>query len=258
MSLEKEIKLKKLYQLLPEGVVAPSAWLTSHGYSSQLLYKYVQSGWLEKLGHGAYIRPNSILQWQGVVLGLQRLGGMDLHVGGLSALNLQGYAHYLTLGEDSRISLYGTGKLPAWIDQIVSLSFDFHKKLLFDKTGLKQHPSSIRDWDIVISSPERAILELLYQVGDKGIDFTFAAEVFEGLTTLSPRLLNSLLDACKSRKVKRLFLFLADYYHFSWFKHLHKEIALGAGKLQIVKNGTYDKTYMITIPKAYERGEDHA
>ena len=40
MSVEKNIKLKQLYQLLPEGVVAPSSWLSANAYSAQLLYLY--------------------------------------------------------------------------------------------------------------------------------------------------------------------------------------------------------------------------
>ena len=251
MSLEKELKLKQLYQLLPEGVVAPSTWLTANGYSSQLLYMYVKNGWLTKLGRGAYIRPASILEWQGAVLGLQNLAGLSFHVGGLSALNILGYAHYLPIGGEKTIALYGEKKPPTWIKKIESLSFTFHKKPLFGDLGLKKQNTSIRDWQITISSPERAILELLYQVGDSGVDFQFVAEIFEGLTTLSPRVLNELLQNCSSRKVKRLFLFFANYYNFPWAKHISKDIKLGAGKLQIVKDGNYNKTYMITVPKEF-------
>ncbi|WP_294951212.1 type IV toxin-antitoxin system AbiEi family antitoxin domain-containing protein [Sulfurovum sp.] len=251
MSLEKELKLKQLYQLLPEGVVAPSTWLTANGYSPQLLYMYVKHGWLTKIGRGAYLRPSSILEWQGAVLGLQKLAELPFHVGGLSALNILGYAHYLPIGGEKTISLYGAEKPPAWIKQIESLSFSFHKKPLFGDLGLKKENTSIRDWQITVSSPERAILELLYQIDEEGITFQFVAEIFEGLTTLSPRVLNKLLQNCNSRKVKRLFLFFANYYNFPWAKHISKELELGAGKLQIVKDGNYNKTYMITVPKGF-------
>ncbi len=251
MSLEKELKLKQLYQLLPEGVVAPSSWLSANGYSAQLLYMYVKNGWLVKLGRGAYIRPASILEWQGAVLGVQKLAGLPFHIGGLSALNLSGYVHYLPIGREKTLSLYGEKKPPAWIKQIKALSFIFYKKPLFGELGLKKQSTSIRDWQITLSSPERAILELLYQVDDKGITFQFISEIFESLMTLSPRLLNELLHDCNSRKVKRLFLFFANYYNFPWAKHINQEVDLGAGKLQIVKDGNYNKTYMITIPKEF-------
>jgi len=93
--------------LLPEGVVAPSSWFATNDYSSQLVYKYVKNEWLTKLGNGAYIRPASILKWQEAVLGLQKLTELPFHVGGLSALNILGYAHYLPIGGEKTITLYG-------------------------------------------------------------------------------------------------------------------------------------------------------
>ena len=253
MSLEKEEKLKQLYKLLPEGVVAPSSWLTHKGYSPQLLYKYIQSGWLKKIGRSAYVRPSANITWQGIVLGLQRLADEPFHIGGLTALNLQGFAHYLPIGGEKSIMLYGTKNLPSWVKNCESSqTFVLSKKPDLGTTGLKKYPTAIRDWQIEVSSPERAILELLYQVEKEGISFKFAAEIFENLTTLSPRLLNQLLLHCNSLKVKRLFLVLADHFAFSWFKHIDKDaIDLGVGKMQIVKNGAYDKTYMITIPREF-------
>ena len=254
MNLEKKTKLKQLSQLFPEGVIAPSGWLQANGYSPQLLHRYVRNGWLEKVARGAYIRPASTLSWEGAVLGLQKLAQLPFYVGGLSALYLQGYAHYLPMRETG-ISLYGKGKAPAWAKNIPSVTLTFHGKPDFETMGLKEHPTKIRDWTIKIASPERAILELLYDVGEEGIDFLFASEIFEGLSTLSPRLLNELLHHCKHRKVKRLFLFFAHYYKFPWLKHISDNIDIGAGKLQIVKGGHYDKTHMITVPKEFYEGK---
>lgn len=252
MSLEKETKLKLLYQLLPEGVVVPSSWLISNGYSSQLIYKYVQSGWLEKINRGVYVRPASNITWQGVTIGIQLLCELPLYVGGITALNIQGYAHYLPIGEEKSITMNGKHNIPSWVKQINDYSFKAHKKPFFGELGLKKHPSSIRNLELTISSPERAILELLYLISDKGISFQFAAEIFEGMSTLSPRLLNELLLNCDSMKVKKIFLFFANYYNFSWFKYIDKNITLGSGKLQIVKEGVYNKKYMLTVPKEFD------
>ena len=60
-------------RLLPEGVAAPSVWLAANGYSRQLVRKYVLSGWLKSLSHGAYAHPGQGVGWEGVLLGLQRL-----------------------------------------------------------------------------------------------------------------------------------------------------------------------------------------
>ena len=149
------------------------------------------------------------------------------------------------------IALYGVKNPPAWTKQIKALSLIFYKKPLFGELGLKKQSTSIRDWQITLSTPERAILELLYLVDDRGITFQFVSEIFESLTILSPRLLNELLESCNNRKVKRLFLFFASYYNFPWAKHINSELDFGAEKLQIVKDGIYNKTYMITIPKEF-------
>jgi len=61
MSLHNKNILPELYEKLPEGVVASSTWLEEAGCSRQLVYKYVHSHWLDKLGRGAYIRVGSIL-----------------------------------------------------------------------------------------------------------------------------------------------------------------------------------------------------
>jgi hypothetical protein len=72
----------------------------------------------------------------------------------------------------------------------------------------------------------------------------------EGLNTLRPQQVQQLLEECKSLKVKRLFLYLAQKSGHAWFKHLNlKTIELGSGKRSIVENGVYDSTYKITIPK---------
>ncbi|HCY75809.1 MAG TPA: hypothetical protein DHV28_07790 [Ignavibacteriales bacterium] len=58
----------------------------------------------------------------------------------------------------------------------------------------------------------------------------------ERLTTLRPKLVQSLLEECNSVKVKRLFRFLAEKLEHNWFKELQLEnINLGSGERVIVK-----------------------
>lgn len=253
MNLQNDIKIKQLYQMLPESVVAPASWLAEQGYSMQLLYQYTKSGWLKKTSRGSYIRGDTKPSWQGAVLGLQKLSHEPFHIGGVTALNLQGYAHYLPLNNSQTIYLYGTQKLPAWFKNIeLEQKFNVMKKPCFEKIGLKSIPSNIKDWEMVVSSPERAILELLYQVKPDGLSFEFAAEIFEGLTTLRPSLVNELLGVCENIRVKRLFLFLTSYFNHPWTKHVKKdELELGTGRMQIVKNGVFDNEFLITVPKEY-------
>jgi len=62
----------------------------------------VLSGWLKSLSHGAYARPGQPAGLEGLLLGLQRLAGVAWHVGGISALNRKGLAHFLPLGGKQR------------------------------------------------------------------------------------------------------------------------------------------------------------
>ena len=258
MSLQDNDKLSALLRQLPEGVAAPSVWFEAQGYSRQLLYKYVQSGWLVKLGRGVYMRPGTTLDWRGVGLGLQRLAHLPFHLGGITALNQQGYAHYLPLGGEHVIHWFGNTAVPAWLHSVnLPQTFHFHARQLFDDkaatVGLTELPTKTRDWTLNTSAPERAILEILYQVEQSGgISFQHAAELFEGLSVLRPAVLNELLATCNSIKAKRMFLFLADYNQHSWVKRLERDnIMLGSGKLQLVKSGRLHKQYQITVPESF-------
>ena len=97
------------------------------------------------------------------------------------------------------------------------------------------------------------MMEMLYLVPNEQ-SFEEAYEIMEGLTTLRPKLVQRLLEECKSVKVRRLFLFMAESSNHDWVKELNVEkIDLGSGKRVIVKNGVLDKKYKITVPRRYER-----
>ena len=224
MGLQNSDGINKLTQLLPEGVAAPASWLTANGYSRQLMRKYVLSGWFVSLGHGAYARAGQPVGWEGVLLGLQRLGGVPCHVAGLSALNCQGAAHFLPLGGEPHIRVMIVRRPPAWV-QAVDLDpvplFD-NRRLFAEEateTGIVPLASGIRDWALPMAGLERAIMEMLNDVRDNE-NFAHAVQVFEGLTVLRPAVINSLLAACRSIKVKRLFLFLAHHFDYPWAKRL--------------------------------------
>lgn len=260
MGLQKDEKLNSLLERLPEGVAAPSHWLADQGYSRQLVRKYVQGNWLQALGRGVYARPQGAVTWEGVVLGMQRLAGLQFHVGGVSALNRQGFVHYLPLGGESSIHLWGRDKVPAWV-RAVSLpeSLCFHTARLFEddaaSVGINEVSSSVRDWTLRVSGPERAVMEVLSVVDATDASFTHAAELFAGLTSLRPGVINTLLAACASIKVKRLFLFLADRHDYPWFNKVEwRQLDLGSGKRVITKGGILDKQFMITVPESF-RGQ---
>ncbi|OZB19070.1 MAG: hypothetical protein B7X55_04085 [Rhodobacterales bacterium 34-62-10] len=69
------------------------------------------------------------------------------------------------------------------------------------------------------SSKERAVLELLDELPERE-SFHQVDALMEGLSDLSPRRLQTLLEACASVKVKRLFLFFADRHRHAWRSRL--------------------------------------
>lgn len=80
-------------------------------------------------------------------------------------------------------------------------------------------------------------------------DITDLYYVMEMLSILPPKNVQRLLEECRSVKVKRLFLFMAEKARHAWFEALDLDkVDLGSGKRVIAKGGVYDKKYQITIP----------
>lgn len=240
-----------LREWTPDSVVV-SPWLESRGVYQQLAHEYEKSGWMRRIGRGAYVRPGDIVEWDGALLAVQEQLGLPIHVAGKTALQLQGYAHFLPLGKGGTLFLFGLPgtRLPAWFR-----NYDWESRLryittnLFDpekEVGLTKKEFGRRT--IIISTPERAILEVLYLVpGEES--FSEAEYLLEGLATLRPRLVQELLEQCRSIKVKRLFMYLVEKANHVWAKRLEPgKINLGSGKRLIVKGGRYDPKYKITVP----------
>src|SRR5690554_1065247 len=100
MSALKKDKLKSLLEAVPAGFVVDAPWLEAHGVSRFLTRKYIVSGWLEHLERGVFRRPAPQpvpLDWQTCLLSMQYIMNYPVHAGGNTALDLQGYSHYLPL-----------------------------------------------------------------------------------------------------------------------------------------------------------------
>jgi len=105
-----------------------------------------------------------------------------------------------------------------------------------------------KDFSVRISAPERAMLEMLHLVPQK-VGFDEALLVMGNLVTLRPEVVQGLLEACRSVKVKRLFLFMAENQEHAWLSKVDlSKVDLGKGKRMIVSNGRYDPKYRITVP----------
>jgi hypothetical protein len=276
MAKQMEGKLHRLARSLPEGLIVDAAWLSKHGYSTSLRSQYVAAGWLQQPARQVYRRPMGSLRWQQVVISLQTLLEYPLAVGGRTALELQGYAHYLT-HETKGIHLYGPQQPPTWLNKLrVDVRFLYHndRKLFPNEPALRKFPSlnwnstkaqgsttdssdyglTVQpwgqwDWPLTLSKPERAVLELLDELPERE-SFHQVDKLIDGLPNLSPHRLQKLLADCHNVKVKRLFFFFADRHQHAWAKRIKKNaIDLGKGKRMLVKGGKLDSTYQITVPE---------
>ena len=269
MTKQTEDKLNWLQHNLPEGLIVDAAWMTAHGYSTPLRTQYVAAGWLSQPARRVYQRRNTPLTWQQVVISLQTLLSLNIVVAGISALEHHGFAHYARR-ETGTIHLAGPDKPPTWLKNVLSsTAFRYRNDIrLFQNFRATTEPHTLTlstdqsainpglhseawgpwNWPLTLSSPERAILELMAELPDAE-SFHQVDMIMEGLSTLSPRKLAPLLADCRNIKVKRLFLFFARRHNHAWFKHIDQDaIDLGRGKRMIVKGGRLDPNYQITVP----------
>ncbi|GMR18754.1 MAG: type IV toxin-antitoxin system AbiEi family antitoxin domain-containing protein [Gammaproteobacteria bacterium] len=249
---------KGLSAVLSDGLLVNRNWLKQMGFQRPLVDYYLRSGALEAVARGVYRRPGPPLKWQHVLYSLQELG-FAVHVGGRTALDHQGLAHYLPMGTET-IHLYSHDKLPGWLHAVgVDIRFEFHHRKLFTEDaatlGYNSLPFGAWDWPLNYSTRERALLEYLDDLPG-GSSFDMADKYMESATTLRPDLLMALLLACKRIKTRRLFLWLAERYSYPWFKQLDvATLDLGSGKRVIYKGGVLDTKYNITVPREYANGE---
>lgn len=102
---------------------------------------------------------------------------------------------------------------------------------------------SPRAGGIVVSSPERAILELRDEPTDNALVHEVDA-VLQGLAALWPQLVTTLLQYCRSIKAKRLLLALTERHHHSWLPHVKlQNVDLGRGKRVLVRGGKLNTEY---------------
>lgn len=199
--------IKRLQAELPRGAPFDLAMLETLGVSPKLAARYAQSGWLVRLGHGVYAYPNDNFDASGALWFLQeRVAG--LHIGGKSALALQGVRHNLASKET--LVLWGEARfaLPAWFTTrfparyVNARLFDWPDDDLASKT---LHTPPGQPAGLRVAVPERAVLELLYDTGTRE-SLEESRNLFDGLRSPRKDILGRLLACCTSVKTVRLFL----------------------------------------------------
>jgi hypothetical protein len=213
MRIQNETKLKWLLEAVLPGRLVDTPTLQRHGITRMLAHKYIDSGWLEPVVRGLYRRPQADARRADlhlVVRSLQHIMDYSSVVGGRTALELQGFAHYLPMRGDQDVHLYGEAH-PTWLKRLDEADrYRLHSTKLFDmhadeETTEVDSPVG----PLKCSTPERAILELLDEL-PKHESVHIVDTAFEGLASARPRRLEKLLASCTSIKVKRLFFVFAD------------------------------------------------
>lgn len=165
--------------------------------------------------------PNDTLRREDTLKFLSR-SIPGFHVGGKTALAWRGIRHNLPAREP--LSLWGEKRafLPAWFtDRFPSryaASTLFSKKLSksFGLQPLPETPDGV-----LVSEPERALLEMLSEVGvHQGIEET--RNIMEGARSLRPDVLATLLKQCQRVKVRLLCLRWAEDLNLPWAAAVRK------------------------------------
>ena len=259
MNRQNKNKLNQLLTNWPPGTVVVQPWLDKQKIYRQLTDAYCKSGWLKRLGRGAFSRRGDRVDWHGALYAVQTELGLNIHPGAQTALAIRGLSHYLKLGKYQTVALFGApgDPLPGWFskgpweEKFIYVTPDLFGKA--DTLGLTDYERDT--YTIKISAPERAMMELIY-LFPKYIVAEDMEIAMEGLATLRPKLVQQLLESCRSVKVKRYFMWLAEYYQHDWVKKLDTgKINFGRGKRLFIKGGRFDSKYQITVPINKNHGE---
>jgi hypothetical protein len=183
--------------------------------SPALAHHYLKSDWLARLGRGVFMFPKDTLNREDSLKFLAR-SVEGFHVGGKTALAWRGIRHNLPAREP--LSLWGGKRafLPAWFTERFPARYAaanlFSPKL---PKGFALHPLPETPNGVLVSEPERALLEMLSDVGvHQGVEE--ARNIMEGAGSLRNDTLAILLKHCQRVKVRLLCVQWAEELNLPW------------------------------------------
>ena len=209
------VSFKVLLASLPRGEPLSTSALQTSGLSAFRASALARSGWLVHLARGVYMLPGDTLTRDGSLafLSTQTPG---FHVGSKTALAWRGVSQNIAFRE--HLSLWGDKpkRLPDWFAQRFPAGYQATQ--LFDDTlpkafGLQPLPAG--DPRVQVSVPERAMLELLSDVG-KVESLTETRELVESLSGLREKDLEVLLMHTTRIKVVRMAATLSSSMKLPW------------------------------------------
>lgn len=209
------VSFKRILAELPRGEPLSTSVLRKHGVSEFRASALARSGWLTHLGRGVYMLPGDALTREACLAYFHgRISGF--HVSGKTALSWRGIRQNVSFREV--LTLWGDQpkRLPAWFTQ--RFPSRYQATQLFDdklRKGFGLQPLPGGRSEVLVSVPERALLELLSDVG-KTQSLKEARELVEGLRTLREKALDELLAHTKRIKVVRLATLLGRELNLPW------------------------------------------
>jgi len=207
--------IKTLQTSERRGSPIDSKTLQRHGVSSALAHDYVKSGWLERLGRGVFMFSGDELERDATLKFLESKMP-DLHVAAKTALAWHGFQQNIT--HEERLILWGSrkGNLPDWF--LERFPARYSTAHLFEDdlppghglSPLAEAPNGPR-----VSSPERALLEMLSEVGVHQ-EMAEAVAIMESVRQVRSRQLGLLLAKCRMVKAIRLCVNWAEQLGLPW------------------------------------------
>jgi len=247
MSTQIRTNIKTMIKAHPHNTVLTAEEMLRRGVSRDLQRSAVRSGWLSRLGTGAYTVLDEPVSLEGAIYTLQKELGLSVHQGGYTVLNEKyGKTHNLAETRKPQLFSHRGERIPAWFRSNYGSTYDLSvTSFLPPDAGLSEYTTV--NFPIMIPVPERAILEMLYLTPTvHTLQETY--QVLEPVTTVKPAVIQDLLERCTSVKVKRLFLYMAERAGLAWFKRIDlSTIDLGVGDREITKGGQYDKKFRLVV-----------
>lgn len=237
-------RLKLLQSAHLRGKPLDTEDLAGLGIYPELAYRYVKSGWLERLGRGVFMFAGDQMQLDPCLefLGRRTPG---LHVGGKTALAWMGLRHNVAFRET--LCLWGPRqtKLPPWFTQRFRSRYTTRE--LFSAAlpkGFALNPRPESPGGVVVSDPERGLLEMLSEVGvHQGIEE--ARNIMEMASSLRMEVLRPLLDCCRQIKAIRLCVSWSKELGLPWAEEVAKSFAARIGNSRWVGKTKEGRTLIL-------------
>ena len=237
-------RLKLLQSAHLRGKPLDTEDLAGLGIYPELAYRYVKSGLLERLGRGVFMFAGDQMQLDPCLefLGRRTPG---LHVGGKTALAWMGLRHNVAFRET--LCLWGPRqtKLPPWFTQRFPSRYTTRE--LFSAAlpkGFALNPRPESPGGVVVSDPERGLLEMLSEVGvHQGIEE--ARNIMEMASSLRMEVLRPLLDCCRQIKAIRLCVSWSKELGLPWAEEVAKSFAARIGNSRWVGKTKEGRTLIL-------------